>query len=65
MKIFLYQKVFVQKEALKKESDVVIIDIDEQSLGKFGQFNHGTERVFAKILDQLNIHNPVFGLKLK
>ena len=49
----LYQKVFVQK----KESDVVIIDIDEQSLGKFGQFPWN-RRVFAKILDQLNIHNP-------
>jgi adenylate cyclase len=49
----LYQKVFVQE----KDSDVVIIDIDEQSLGKFGQFpwNRG---VFAQILDQLNIHNP-------
>jgi adenylate cyclase len=49
----LYQKVFVQE----KDSDVVIIDIDEQSLGKFGQFPWN-RRVFAKILDQLNIHNP-------
>ena len=49
----LYQKIFVQK----KDSDVVIIDIDEQSLGKFGQFPWN-RRVFAKILDQLNIHNP-------
>ena len=49
----LYQKVFVEK----KDSDVVIIDIDEQSLGKFGQFPWN-RRVFAKILDQLNIHNP-------
>ena len=48
-----YQKIFVQK----KDSDVVIIDIDEQSLGKFGQFPWN-RRVFAKILDQLNIHNP-------
>jgi len=30
----LYQKVFAQK----KDSEVVIIDIDEKSLGKFGQF---------------------------
>ena len=30
----LYQKIFAEK----KDSDVVIIDIDEQSLGKFGQF---------------------------
>ncbi len=49
----LYQKIFVQE----KDSDVVIIDIDEQSLGKFGQFPWN-RRVFAKILDQLNIHNP-------
>ena len=49
----LYQKIFVEE----KDSDVVIIDIDEQSLGKFGQFPWN-RRVFAKILDQLNIHNP-------
>ena len=49
----LYQKIFVEK----KDSDVVIIDIDEQSLGKFGQFPWN-RKVFAKILDQLNIHNP-------
>ena len=30
----LYQKLFVKK----KDSDVVIVDIDEKSLGKFGQF---------------------------
>ena len=45
----LYQKVFVEK----KDSDVVIIDIDEKSLGKFGQFPWN-RNVFAKILDQLN-----------
>ncbi len=49
----LYQKLFVEK----KDSDVVIIDIDEQSLGKFGQFPWN-RTVFAKILDQLNMHNP-------
>ncbi len=49
----LYQKIFVEE----KNSDVVIIDIDEQSLGKFGQFPWN-RKVFAKILDQLNIHNP-------
>jgi adenylate cyclase len=49
----LYQKIFVEE----KDSDVVIIDIDEQSLGKFGQFPWN-RKVFAKILDQLNIHNP-------
>ncbi|MDA9647844.1 CHASE2 domain-containing protein, partial [Candidatus Pelagibacter sp.] len=38
-------------------SEVIIIDIDEKSLGKFGQFpwNRG---IFAKILDQLNTSNP-------
>ena len=30
----LYQKVFAEK----KNSQVIIIDIDEKSLGKFGQF---------------------------
>ena len=49
----LYQKVFVKK----KESDVVIVDIDEKSLGKFGQFPWN-RTVFAKILDQLNTSNP-------
>ena len=49
----LYQKIFVEE----KNSDVVIIDVDEQSLGKFGQFPWN-RKVFAKILDQLNIHNP-------
>ena len=49
----LYQKIFVQE----KDSDVVIIDIDEQSLGKFGQFPWN-RKVFAKILDQLNSSNP-------
>ena len=49
----LYQKVFAQK----KDSEVVIIDIDEASLGKFGQFPWN-RNVFAKILDQLNTSNP-------
>ena len=49
----LYQKVFAQK----KDSEVVIIDIDEESLGKFGQFPWN-RNVFAKILDQLNTSNP-------
>ena len=49
----LYQKVFVEK----KDSEVVIIDIDENSLGKFGQFPWN-RLVFAKILDQLNKSNP-------
>ena len=41
----------------KKDSDVVIIDIDEKSLGKFGQFPWN-RTVFAKILDQLNTSDP-------
>ena len=49
----LYQKVFAQK----KDSEVVIIDIDENSLGKFGQFPWN-RNVFAKILEQLNSSNP-------
>ena len=43
--------------AEKKDSDVVIIDIDEKSLGKFGQFPWN-RNVFAKILDQLQTSNP-------
>ncbi len=50
----LYQKVFSEQ---KKDSEVVIIDIDEASLGKFGQFPW-SRSVFAKILDQLNLSNP-------
>ncbi len=49
----LYQKIFAQE----KDSEVVIIDIDEQSLGKFGQFPWN-RTVFAKILDRLNTANP-------
>ena len=49
----LYQKVFAEK----KNSDVVIIDIDEKSLGKFGQFPWN-RIVFAEILDKLNESNP-------
>ncbi len=49
----LYQKVF----AKKKDSNVVIIDIDEKSLGKFGQFPWN-RTVFAKILDKLNTSDP-------
>ena len=45
----LYQKIFAEK----KDTEVVIIDIDEKSLGKFGQFPW-SRSVFAKILDQLN-----------
>ena len=50
----LYQKVFVEK---KEDTDVVIIDIDETSLGKFGQFPW-SRSVFAKILENVNAMNP-------
>ena len=50
----LYQKVFVEK---KGDTDVVIIDIDEASLGKFGQFPW-SRSVFAKIIDQVESSNP-------
>ncbi len=49
----MYQKIFAEK----KDTEVVIIDIDEKSLGKFGQFPWN-RKVFAKILDQLNTSNP-------
>ena len=49
----LYQKVFAEK----KDSNVVIIDIDENSLGKFGQFPWN-RKVFADILDKINESNP-------
>ena len=49
----LYQKVFAEK----KNSQVVIIDIDEKSLGKFGQFPWN-RTVFAKILDKIDESNP-------
>ena len=50
----LYQKALPLK---KEQSNVVIIDIDEESLGKFGQFPW-SRSVFAKILDKVNISNP-------
>ena len=49
----IYQKIFAEK----KDSEVIIIDIDEKSLGKFGQFPWNRS-IFAKILDQLNTSNP-------
>ena len=50
----LYQKIFPLK---KSETEVVIIDIDEKSLGKFGQFPW-SRSVFAKILENVNAANP-------
>ena len=43
--------------AQEVETDVVIVDIDEKSLGKFGQFPWN-RNIFAKILDQLNSSLP-------
>tara|TARA_Y100000590_G_scaffold467798_1_gene648033 strand:+ start:192 stop:2285 length:2094 start_codon:yes stop_codon:yes gene_type:complete len=50
----LYQKVFPLK---KEDSKVVIIDIDEKSLGKFGQFPW-SRSVFAKIIEKVNSSQP-------
>ena len=50
----LYQKVFPLQ---KQDSEVVIIDIDEDSLGKFGQFPW-SRSVFAKIIDQVKVTEP-------
>ena len=50
----LYQKTFPLK---KKTSDVVIIDIDEQSLGKFGQFPWN-RTIFAKIVERVDSNKP-------
>ena len=47
----LYQKIFPLE---KNETEVVIIDIDEKSLGKFGQFPW-SRSVFAKILENVNV----------
>ena len=50
----LYQKTFPLK---KQDSSVVIIDIDEKSLSKFGQFPW-SRSVFAKIIDQVHATGP-------
>ena len=50
----LYQKVFPLE---KRDSNVIIIDIDEKSLGKFGQFPW-SRSVFAKIIDQVHATEP-------
>ena len=50
----LYQKVFTLN---KESSEVIIIDIDEKSLSKFGQFPWNRS-VFAKILENVNQSNP-------
>ena len=50
----LYQKIFPLE---KNETEVIIIDIDEKSLGKFGQFPW-SRSVFAKIIENVNETNP-------
>ena len=50
----LYQKTFPLK---KQDSNVVIIDIDEKSLSKFGQFPW-SRSVFAKIIDKVHVTKP-------
>ncbi len=50
----LYQKIFTLN---KNDSDVIIIDIDEKSLGKFGQFPW-SRSVFASILENVNKDQP-------
>ena len=50
----LYQKIFPLR---KTSSEVIIVDIDEKSLAKFGQFPWNRS-VFAKILNNLNDANP-------
>ena len=50
----MYQKVFPIK---KNESDVIIIDIDEKSLSKFGQFPWNRS-IFAKIIENVDSAKP-------
>ena len=50
----LYQKAIPLN---KQDSEVIIIDVDEKSLGKFGQFPWNRS-VFAKIIENVNQANP-------
>ena len=50
----LYQKVIPLR---KQDSQVIIIDIDEKSLGKFGQFPW-SRSIFAKIIENVDEANP-------
>ena len=50
----LYQKVVPLN---KQDTEVIIIDIDEKSLGKFGQFPW-SRSVFAKIIENVNQASP-------
>ena len=49
-----YQKIFKYNE---KQNDIVIVDIDEPSLAKFGQFPWG-RNIFSKILENINKEDP-------
>ena len=44
-------------DGIKRETDVIIIDIDEKSLGKFGQFPW-SRSVFAKIIENVKVSEP-------
>ena len=50
----LYQKIFPLN---KQTSEVIIIDVDEKSLGKFGQFPWNRS-IFAKVIENVNRSNP-------
>tara|TARA_B100000131_G_scaffold302688_1_gene326069 strand:+ start:51 stop:2165 length:2115 start_codon:yes stop_codon:yes gene_type:complete len=50
----LYQKIFPLD---KRDTNVVIIDIDEKSLGQFGQFPW-SRSIFAKIVEKVNEAGP-------
>ena len=50
----MYQKVIPIR---KQDSNVIIIDIDEKSLSKFGQFPWNRS-IFAKIIENVNETNP-------
>ena len=50
----MYQKILPLN---KQDSEVIIIDIDEKSLGKFGQFPWNRS-IFAKIIENVNRSNP-------
>jgi len=49
-----YQKIFQYND---KQDEIVIVDIDEPSLVKFGQFPW-SRNIFSKILDNINQQNP-------
>ena len=49
-----YQKIFKYNE---NQEDVIIVDIDEPSLTKFGQFPW-SRNVFSQILENINQNNP-------